>query len=78
MSSTDGLKIAIRKAGGLRALARKIGIAPQSISQWLEKGQVTPRWLIAIEKATGVPRERIRPDLFKGVKVTREKELEPA
>jgi DNA-binding transcriptional regulator YdaS (Cro superfamily) len=77
MSSTNGLKIAMRQAGGLRALARKIGIAPQSISQWLEKGQVPDRWLVAIEKATGVPREKLRPDLFKGMKITREKELEP-
>jgi DNA-binding transcriptional regulator YdaS (Cro superfamily) len=78
MSSTKGLKIAMVQAGGLRALARKIKIAPQSISQWLEKGQVPDRWLVPIEKATGVPREKLRPDLFKGMKIIREKELEPA
>jgi DNA-binding transcriptional regulator YdaS (Cro superfamily) len=67
MSSTNGLKLAMEEAGGLRALAREIGIAPQSISQWKEKGRIPDRWLIAIEKATSVPREKLRPDLFKGM-----------
>jgi len=67
MSSTNGLKLAMDKVGGLRALAREIGIAPQSISQWKEKDRIPDRWLIAIEKATSVPREKLRPDLFKGM-----------
>jgi DNA-binding transcriptional regulator YdaS (Cro superfamily) len=77
MSSTNGLKIAMRQAGGLRALARKIKIAPQSISQWLEKGEVPDRWLTAIEKATGVAPHRIRPDLYRNYRYTKgQKELE--
>jgi DNA-binding transcriptional regulator YdaS (Cro superfamily) len=65
MSSTDGLKIAMRKAGGLRALARKIGVAHTSILHWIEKDEVPAGWLIAIEKVTGVPPHKLRPDLFK-------------
>jgi DNA-binding transcriptional regulator YdaS (Cro superfamily) len=79
MSSINGLKVAMRQAGGLRALARKIKIAPQSISQWLEKGEVPDRWLEPIRKATGVPPHKIRPDLYRDYRYTKgQKELELA
>lgn len=77
MSTENGLKIAIRRAGGLRALGRKLGISYQSIQKWVEINKVSEDWLIEVERVTRVPREKLRPDLFKGVKVTREKELEP-
>jgi len=79
MSSINGLKVAMRQAGGLRALARKIKIAPQSISQWLEKGEVPDRWLEPFRKATGVPPHKIRPDLYRDYRYTKgQKELELA
>lgn len=76
MNTEVGLKIAIRKAGGLRALGRKIGVAHTSILQWMEKDEVPDRWLAAIEKATGVQPHKLRPDLFRGYQRT--KKLEPA
>jgi len=68
-----GLKIAIRAAGGMRPLGRKLGISHNAIVQW---DKVPYAWLDAVEKATGVGRERLRPELFRGFKRT--KELEPA
>ncbi len=57
----DGLVEAIKQAGGITALARSIGIKPPSVAEWR---RVPAARVIAVENATGVPRERLRPDLF--------------
>jgi TorA maturation chaperone TorD len=56
-----GLKEAIRAAGGVRALAQKIGISQPSVSNWT---RVPADRITAVEAATGVSREVLRPDLF--------------
>ncbi len=55
-----GLARAIQKAGSMRKLADKLGISQQAISRWRK---VPAKRVIAIERTTGVPRERLRPDL---------------
>jgi DNA-binding transcriptional regulator YdaS (Cro superfamily) len=57
----QGLSEAIRVAGGIGALAKICGIAPQAVSQWesIPMGRV-----LTIERATNIPRERLRPDLY--------------
>jgi len=74
-----GLKIAIRAAGGVRSLARKLGISHNAICQW---DRVPYNWLITVEKVTGVPRDKLRPELFQEYKRTKHpkqlKQLEPA
>jgi len=70
-----GLRIAIRKAGGMRALARELGLTYQAIQDWDE---VPARWLLMIEAKTGVSRGRLRPDLYRDWEPKRTKELEPA
>ena len=57
----DGLVEAIKQAGGITALARSIGIKPPSVAEWR---RVPAERVLAVEAATGVPRERLRPDLF--------------
>src|ERR1700730_14011401 len=56
-----GLDEAIRAAGGVRALARKIGISQPSISNW---PRVPAERILSVEAATGVDRAILRPDLF--------------
>lgn len=56
-----GLSEAIRAAGGVAALARKLGIAQPSVSNW---ARIPADRLLAVEEATGVARETLRPDLF--------------
>jgi TorA maturation chaperone TorD/DNA-binding transcriptional regulator YdaS (Cro superfamily) len=56
-----GLARAIDKAGGVAELARKIGIAQPSVSNW---NQVPAQRVIAVEAATGVSRRELRPDLY--------------
>jgi TorA maturation chaperone TorD/DNA-binding transcriptional regulator YdaS (Cro superfamily) len=56
-----GLERAIDAAGGIAQLARKVGIAQPSVSNWT---RVPAQRVIAVEAATGVPRKVLRPDLY--------------
>jgi TorA maturation chaperone TorD/DNA-binding transcriptional regulator YdaS (Cro superfamily) len=60
-----GIAAAVEAAGGVGALARKIGIAQPSVSNW---SRVPADRVIAVEAATGVHRSVLRPDLY-GVRV---------
>jgi TorA maturation chaperone TorD len=57
----SGIEAAIRAAGGVGALARRIGIAQPSVSNW---SRVPAERVIAVEAATGVHRSALRPDLY--------------
>ena len=56
-----GLEQAIRAAGGVTELARRIGISQPSVSNW---SRVPAERLLSVEAATGVAREILRPDLY--------------
>jgi len=56
-----GLDEAIRAAGGVGALARKIGISQPSVSNW---SHVPAERALTVEAATGVSRAILRPDLY--------------
>jgi DNA-binding transcriptional regulator YdaS (Cro superfamily) len=57
----EALKRAIEAAGGLTALAKPLGISAQAISQWDE---VPPLRVLGVERASGVSRHELRPDLY--------------
>lgn len=46
---------------GLTPLAKRLGIRPQSLIQWR---RVPLRRVVDFETVTGIPRERIRPELY--------------
>lgn len=56
-----GLAKARAKAGGSVGIGRAIGISSQAVSQWK---RVPAERVIEVERATGVPREELRPDLY--------------
>lgn len=56
-----GLLQAIRAAGGVTELARRIGISQPSVSNW---SRVPASRVIAVESATGIDRSILRPDLY--------------
>lgn len=56
-----GIEEAVRAAGGVGALARRLGIAQPSVSNW---SRVPAERVIAVEAATGVHRAVLRPDLY--------------
>jgi DNA-binding transcriptional regulator YdaS (Cro superfamily) len=55
------LREAVRVAGSMRALARMIGTSHQAIAQW---DRVPAERVPDVERATGVSRHRLRPDLY--------------
>jgi TorA maturation chaperone TorD len=57
----SGLAEAIRSAGGVTELARRIGVAQPSVSNW---SRVPAERVLSVEAATGVAREILRPDLY--------------
>jgi TorA maturation chaperone TorD len=56
-----GLEEAIRAAGGITELARRIGISQPSVSNW---SRVPAERVLAVEAATGIERAVLRPDLY--------------
>src|SRR5260221_3925061 len=61
MGGDAGLGEAIRAAGGVTELARRIGISQPSISNW---SRVPAERVLAVEAATGIARTILRPDLY--------------
>jgi TorA maturation chaperone TorD len=59
----SGLNAAINAVGGVSELARKLGIAQPSVSNWT---RVPAERVVAVEEATGVNRIILRPDLYPG------------
>ncbi len=57
-----GLSEAIRAVGGVSELARRIGISQPAVTNW---ARVPAERVLAVEAATGVPRIRLRPDLYR-------------
>jgi DNA-binding transcriptional regulator YdaS (Cro superfamily) len=62
---TDSPKKALLEAreivGGAVGLGRLLGISSQAVSQW---EQVPAPRVLEVERATGVSRHRLRPDIF--------------
>ena len=56
-----GLQEAIRAAGGVSELARRVGISQPSVSNW---DRIPAERVLAVEAATGVARHVLRPDLY--------------
>jgi TorA maturation chaperone TorD len=57
----SGLEQAIKAAGGVASLARAIGIAQPSVSNWT---RIPAERVLAVEALTRVPRFILRPDLY--------------
>jgi Uma2 family endonuclease/DNA-binding transcriptional regulator YdaS (Cro superfamily) len=64
MGMTTALQLAVKIAGGQTALAAKIGRTQGHISKWLQRNFIPPDAVLAIERATGIPRSELRPDLY--------------
>jgi DNA-binding transcriptional regulator YdaS (Cro superfamily) len=55
------LERAVEAAGSKSALARALGLKVQSIQQWR---RIPAERVLDVERATGVPRSALRPDLY--------------
>ena len=70
MKTTNPISEAIDAAGNASALGRAIGVTPQAIRKYERRwatgrvDAVPPVRAIQIEIAVGIPRHRLRPDLW--------------
>ncbi len=66
MSRTAALTRAIKRAGGQKPLADKIGTSQSQVWYWLTRSKkgVPGEFALAIEAVTGVSRHELRPDLY--------------
>jgi DNA-binding transcriptional regulator YdaS (Cro superfamily) len=55
---------AVRAAGSQSAFGRLIGRRQSTVREWLKTGKVPPEAVLAVEKATGISRHRLRPDVY--------------
>lgn len=55
---------AAKAAGGPTNLARALGIRHGAIRSWHEAGRIPAERVPAVERATGIPRHQLRPDLY--------------
>ncbi len=63
MSQKDmSIRSIIKKAGGPSRVARLLGIHHSAVIRW---ENVPYERVLPLEAATGIPREELRPDLFK-------------
>lgn len=54
----------VQAGGGLQPLAATLGVRYQAIQAWLRRGRLPAERVLAVERATGVPRTELRPDLY--------------
>lgn len=64
----ETVRRAIEAAGGPTALARKLGIKSPSLYSWTK---IPAERVEAVHEATGIPREDLRPDIFREPRVDR-------
>lgn len=55
------VEVAKEAAGGGSRLARALGLTRQAVYQW---DSIPPDHVLRVEEITGVPRSRLRPDLY--------------
>ena len=59
-----GLRAAIKAAGSKYRLAQLLGLTPASVQVWR---RVPAERVVDVEKATGVSRTKLRPELFENM-----------
>ena len=63
MDSSSPLDRAAKVMGTQAALAEKLGVTAQAVTNWRRNGVPAER-VLDIERVTGVPRHELRPDIY--------------
>jgi len=62
--SDTALAQAVRAAGSQSAFGRLVGKRQSTVREWLITDRLPAEHVLAIEAATGVPKEQLRPDIY--------------
>jgi DNA-binding transcriptional regulator YdaS (Cro superfamily) len=61
----NGILDAIKRAEGMRPLAKRLGVSHQTVLKWRDgRLRITAERAVDIERETGTPRHLLRPDLW--------------
>lgn len=52
------------KANSYRKLAEPLGIYPNAVVEWVQRGRIPAERVHAVSRITKIPPSRLRPDLF--------------
>jgi post-segregation antitoxin (ccd killing protein) len=63
-SLANGVAEAVAAAGGVARLAKLLGLSHPSLIRWQRNGRIPIDRVASVEAATGIPRHRLRPDIF--------------
>ena len=61
---TKEFEEAVKKFRSKAELAKKLGVSPQCLSNWISRKSIPVDRCRIIEKVTGVSRKKLRPDIF--------------
>jgi TorA maturation chaperone TorD len=61
--TTNAVEAAVNALGGLDAFQQRLGVSRRTVFHWKQHGIPAERAL-AVEAASGIPRQRLRPDLW--------------
>ena len=64
LNKDNPVDLAIGAAGGIRPLARLIGISAPSIWEWRKRGRIPAERVLDVERETGVSRHDLSPKLY--------------
>lgn len=64
MNQSDVIADAIEKGGGLKAVAEALAMSAEGVRIWRVRGKVPADRVVDFARITGVPREKLRPDLY--------------
>jgi len=64
MDESEVIAEALEKGGGVAAVAKALKMSTEGVRLWRARGRVPADRIVELERITGVPRERLRPDLF--------------
>ena len=64
-SESEIIKDALERGGGISVIARTMGLSDEAVRLWRARGKVPAERVVELEQLTGVPREQLRPDLYR-------------
>lgn len=65
MSEPEAIARALEQGGGIGAVAKALKISDEAVRLWRARGKVPAERVVELEALTGVPREELRPDLYR-------------
>lgn len=60
----EALERACKQVGGKKKMAEELSVVPSAISMWLKRNRIPAEYVLHIERASGVPRHQLRPDIY--------------